>query len=99
MRAKLVQRARDWKWSSARAHLSGKDDGFVAVAPLLALVADWEEFLSAGLGEEPLAAIRKSERTGRPLGATPFLRRLETRLGRVLTRQKPGPKAQHHLSR
>ena len=39
VRARLVERAEDWPWSSARAHLAGRDDGLVEVAPLLAAVA------------------------------------------------------------
>ena len=35
VRAKLVKRAREWQWSSARAHLTGKDDHVVTVAPVL----------------------------------------------------------------
>jgi len=35
VRARLVQRPQDWAWSSLRAHLDGRDDGLVAVAPLL----------------------------------------------------------------
>jgi putative transposase len=93
VRAKLARRARDWKWSSARAHLARKDDGLVRVKPLLALAPDWADFLGEGLADEPLSAIRKSERTGRPLGSAPFVKRLEKRLGRVLARRKPGPKA------
>ncbi len=37
VRARLVKRARDWPWSSARAHLAGRDDALVGTAPLLAL--------------------------------------------------------------
>jgi hypothetical protein len=32
VRARLVERAQDWRWSSARAHLRGKDDGATALA-------------------------------------------------------------------
>ena len=92
VRAKLVRRARDWKWSSARAHLAGRDDALVRVKPLLDRLDDWAAFLGEGLAEEEREAIRKSERTGRPLGATGFVRRLEKKLGRTLARQKPGPK-------
>jgi putative transposase len=35
VRARLVERARDWLWSSVRAHLAGGDDGVVTVAPVL----------------------------------------------------------------
>jgi putative transposase len=93
VRARQARRARDWKWSSARAHLAGKDDGLVKVRPLLAIAPDWADFLGEGLGKEALEAVRKGERTGRPLGSAVFLKRLERRLGRSLARQKPGPKA------
>ena len=35
VRARLVQRAEDWRWSSGAAHLAGRDDDLVSVAPLL----------------------------------------------------------------
>ena len=35
VRARLVARAADWPWSSARAHLAGEDDGLVTVRPVL----------------------------------------------------------------
>ena len=34
VRARLVERARDWRWSSTRAHLSGKSDGITTLAPI-----------------------------------------------------------------
>ena len=92
VRAKLARRARDWRWSSARAHLARHDDDLVTVRPLLDLAPDWAAFLGEGLGAEDHAAIRAGERTGRPLGAPRFIARLEKRLGRTLARQKPGPK-------
>ena len=35
VRARLVQRAQDWRWSSVAAHLAGRDDDLVSVAALL----------------------------------------------------------------
>lgn len=92
VRAGLSAAARDWRWSSARAHLEGSDDGLVTAAPLLALVSDWAGFLKAGLREEDRQAIRAGERTGRPLGSVPFTAGLEQRLGRTLARRRPGRK-------
>jgi len=92
VRAKLARRPSDWRWSSARAHLDGKDDRLVAARPLLELVPDWAAFLRGGLRAEERDAIRAGERTGRPLGSPAFLRRLEKRLGRPLAKRKPGPK-------
>ena len=42
--------------------------------------------------EEEAAALRRHERTGRPLGAPHFIEALEKRLGRPLGKRKPGPK-------
>ena len=92
VRAKLKRRARDWRWSSARAHLAGKDDALVETAPLLELVPDWRGFLAGGLEDGDLEALRRHTRTGRPLGNPAFLARLEARLGRRLRPGKPGPR-------
>ncbi|UGY13539.1 transposase [Bradyrhizobium septentrionale] len=35
VRARLVQRAQDWRWSSTRAHVRGKDDGSPGALPRL----------------------------------------------------------------
>ena len=92
VRARLVRRARDWRWSSARAHLSGADDGVVSVRPLLDLAPDWPGLLRRGLSAADGDAIRAGERTGRPLGETAFVERLEADLGRTLKRRRPGRK-------
>ena len=92
VRATLARRARDWRWSSARAHLVGRDDRLAIVRPLLDLVPDWAAFLRAGLPEDDREAVRASERTGRPLGCAKFVTRLVKRLKRKLARQRPGPK-------
>ena len=92
VRARLVSKAEDWPWSSARAHVAGRDDQLVKVAPLLAMIGDWQAFLNSALAEEELRDIRHHTRTGRPLGDKTFLARLEGMVGRVLKPQKRGPK-------
>jgi putative transposase len=92
VRARLVKQARQWRWSSARAHLAGADDGVVSVRPLRDRVEDWAGFLAEGLDEADHRAIQAGERTGRPLGSAAFVADLEQRLGRTLARQKPGRK-------
>src|SRR3989304_2607056 len=54
VRAGLVVNPADWPWSSARAHLSGRDDCLVKVAPLLAMIGDWNAFLNSAMPEEEL---------------------------------------------
>jgi len=92
VRAKLVKRAEDYTWSSAKAHLQGEDDILVKVNPLSAMVGNWRDLLDNELSEEDRNSIRQHERTGRPMGSEDFLSSLEQMTGRVLKRQKPGPK-------
>jgi putative transposase len=92
VRAHLAQDAASWSWSSARAHLAGKDDQLVKATPLLEIAGDWRLFLGGTTEEEQMNNIRKHERTGRPLGPMGFIEKLETALVRPLKRRKPGPK-------
>jgi REP-associated tyrosine transposase len=69
VRARLVERAQEWRWSSAAAHLSGKDDHVVKVAPALERVGDFAAFLGGSFDEAlSYAALRKAESVGRPVG-------------------------------
>lgn len=92
VRARLVARAREWEWSSVRAHLAGKSDGIVDVTPALERFPDFAALLSAAEEEEKLQAIRKAETTGRPLGSGSWLESMEALTGRTLTPRKRGPK-------
>ncbi len=90
VRAGLAIDAADWPFSSAKAHLSGRDDRLVRVAPMLAMVADWRGLLNSAIPEEELRDLREHGRTGHPLGSTTFVYRLEQAIGRVLRPKKPG---------
>ena len=46
VKAGLVRRPWRYRWSSAAAHLKGRDDGLVRVDPLLELAGDWNKFLA-----------------------------------------------------
>jgi len=92
VRAGLVKRPEEYKWSSANAHLQGEDDILVKVHPLSAIIGNWQDLLSIESSDEDLDSIRQHERTGRPMGSEGFLTSLEQITGRVLKRQKPGPK-------
>ena len=92
VRAALTATPESYRWSSATAHLSGRDDGLVKVAPLLGIVGDWKAFLEEAEPDRKLNELRCHERTGRPLGSESFLSKLEENLERILHKQKPGPK-------
>ena len=96
VRAGLVQHAREWRWSSAKAHL-----GWTEACSLTDTAwwqehwkgGSWEEVLELGFREAGLVErIREATRTGRPLGSEVFTRGLEAETGRVLLPQKRGPK-------
>jgi len=91
-RAGLVKNAWEWPWSSAVAHQRGKDDGLVTVEPLLDLVGDWHDFLSAYPTAGEVESLRGHERTGRPLGNPAFVDKIESMLRRALRPGRRGPK-------
>ena len=93
VRAGLVASPEDWRWSSVRTHLGLADDAVTQVAPLLGRAGDWRALLDAGLADDESEAIRASERSGRPLGGTLFLRQLAASLGRdVMPRPRGRPR-------
>lgn len=94
VRAGLAKRAQDWAWSSARAHLAGRDDPVVNVAPVLERVGDFKQFLRADFEEEAAyEPLRRAETVGRPVGGAAWLKALEKRTGRPLMPGKRGRKA------
>jgi len=92
VRAKLCRAPWRWRWSSAAAHVGGRDDGLVRVTPVLERVKDWREFLTEALATDEAELLRRHERTGRPLGEPAFLDRIERMLHRVVRPAKRGLK-------
>lgn len=93
VRARLVERAQDWRWSSVRAHLAGEDDALVKVAPVLERYGRFADFLGRGQDDEAAwRGLRMSETSGRPLGSDAWLEALEAKTGRTLKPRKRGPK-------
>ena len=90
--AGMVTRARDWRWSSATAHLDGCDDSVVTVAPLLSRIEDFAGFLEVGEDEAALRAVLGSTSTSRPVGSEEWIKALEARTARTLAPGKRGPK-------
>lgn len=69
VKAGLVGAAGDWRWSSARAHLDGIDDGLTNVAAIGQHIANWRAYLADGLeAAERDEAVEAAMRSGRPLG-------------------------------
>jgi putative transposase len=93
VRARLVKRARQWKWSSVHAHLDpAKGDGITATAPVLDRVGDFAGLLRAGEDAALSMAIRRAETVGRPLGDDAFMAHIEATSGRDPRAGKRGPR-------
>jgi putative transposase len=92
VRAGLVTKPGDWRWSSARTHLAGKADGLVSMEEVLTLTGDFAEFLGQPPDVEAVATLRKSYSTGRPVGAEAWVSGLEATAKRQLAPAKRGPK-------
>lgn len=93
VRAGIVNRAEDFLWSSARAHIFGEHNPLLNPdLPLLGVVQDWANWLAADDIESEINAIRNATAKDIPLGSEEFLLRLEAKLGRPLRPRKPGPK-------
>ncbi len=93
VRAGLCRRPEDWPWSSVDAHLIGRNDGLVAVAPVLAAQPNFRDLMELTAAEEASgAAFESLSANGRPLGDAGFLARIEAQLGRSLERGRPGRK-------
>ncbi len=101
--AKMVKRAEDWPWSSAKSHVRGrrlKRDPLTDMEALADALPNWRAMLRHGVeaggvsaeGEAVAETIEARLRTGRPLAADEWIARHEAALGRRLRRAKPGPK-------
>lgn len=94
VRARMVQRAEDYAWSSARSHCGlGGDPVLSAGSRWLEQfkgVRDWSAWLAAGVESERLRELRARTRTGTPCGSPEFIQRLETQAGRALRARPRG---------
>ena len=92
VRARLVNHARDWPWSSARALLGEGEDPLTDLASAHRRIADFGAFLAAGEDPGAAARLRGGESVGRPIGSEAFLTSLEAQTGRRLRVLPRGPK-------
>lgn len=93
VRARLVTRPQDWRWSSTSALIAGKNDHVVTVAPALERVGDFAAFLGEPFDEIlTYVALRRAESLGRPVGSPEWLADMERETGRQLAPGKRGSK-------
>ena len=96
VKARLVAEADNWPWSIAAEHVDRRRKG-VAESDWLAevtagWVCSWRQYLADADETDLSKAMLRHERTGRPMGDSKFVSRLEAVLGRTIARRKPGPK-------
>ncbi len=91
LKAGLAKRPEAYRWSSAKAHLTGADDAMPGLSSWLAPSERnaYARFILAeddGMDE----ALRKATRTGRPFGSAGFVEMLESRMNQTLKPKKVG---------
>jgi len=92
VKAGMVKKAEDYPWSSAKTHVFGSKDSLLSDHFLKNEIQDWSNFLSEENPQEEKILLEKHTRTGRPLGGEDFLDAIGQKVGRILEKQKPGPK-------
>jgi putative transposase len=85
VRMKIVERAEDYPWSSARSHVSGKQDPVLSDGCFLTNeISDWCSYLACRGEEAVVGRVRERLKTGRPAGDAAFVHKLEEIVGRKL---------------
>ena len=90
--AKLVPHAKDYPWSSARAHVDQLADPVLSPCFLTEQIHDWATFLASAGDAATLRHLETQVRTGRPYATPHFLDDLEQRVGYRLRRLPVGRK-------
>ena len=91
LKVALAASAELYRWSSAKAHITGADDPLLDATPWLSPEkrSAYAEFVRDE-DEETDDAIRRATRTGRPYGTDQFIDQLEFQLNQPIRPKKPG---------
>jgi putative transposase len=85
VRARMVKKAEKYPHSSAKAHISGMEDGVLGEALFSERERkDYIQLLHENMPIKEIDNVRSHTRTGRPLGGETFVRTLERLLKRTL---------------
>lgn len=86
VRAHLVKKAENYRWSSAYAHANGKIDKVLADnCYMVEKIKDWSAYIREEEDTVLVEDIRQNTKTGRPCGDDRFVMKMEKLLGRKLT--------------
>jgi putative transposase len=97
LRANLVERAEDWRWSSLYKDRAGRS-AFVVAAPVRR-PAEWVERVNEPVTDAELSALRLSVKRSRPFGAHDWVRETANDLGLESTLQERGRPHTRRFSR
>ena len=79
VRAGLVEKPWEYRWSSALFRLTARRNSNILqrYSPLEDMVTDWRSYLELELPDITLGRLRRSTKAGTPMGSEEFLQRLE----------------------
>ena len=94
VRAGLVSKAEEYKWSSAAGHCELKEDKILTRSSrwmeILEQIENWSEWLAEGDEPQKIKLIRRNIEKGLPCGSDEFIKRLERIAGRILQYRPQG---------
>ncbi len=89
IRTDLVERARDWKWSSLQIRRTGKPAGLLDRLPV-ELPGDWDRVVQSRWKDEELKRVRDCLIRGRPFGTDRWVDQTAEKLGLGFTLRNRG---------
>ena len=94
VRARMVRKAENYRWSSARAHCRLMQDDVLTTNPSwrkqFEAIGDWSAWLAQGDAPQELEVLRRNADKGLPCGSEKFIRKLEKLTGRGLQYRPQG---------
>ena len=88
VRAKMVRKAENYRWSSAGGHCGLRQDALLTKKPYWCGqfdgIGDWSAWLTEGDEVEKLGVLRRNIEKGLPCGSDKFIHKLEKMTGKAL---------------
>jgi putative transposase len=88
LRARMVRKAENYRWSSAGAHCGLRQDDVLTTKSSwrkqFEAIGDWSAWLAQGDAPQQLEVLRRNAEKGLPCGSQKFIRKLEKLTGRAL---------------
>lgn len=88
VRAKMVRKAENYRWSSAGGHCGLRQDALLTKKPYWCGqfdgIGDWSAWLTEGDEAEKLGVLRRNIEKGLPCGSDKFIHKLEKMTGKAL---------------